>query len=407
MQEQLRKYADLAIRIGVNLQPGQLLIINAPVEQYAFARLVMELAYEVGASEVIIDYADDEATKGRFLHSDNFDAFPSWKVDRIKEWDSKGAAYLKLITELPDNLAGVAPERITQFSKVRGNALSFHTAKLRSYAIRWGLIVVPNPIWAGKLFLGDEGAMDKLWQLILQGSRAVGDDPVGDWLNHGEQLVSHVDRLNQHQFDSLHFSNGLGTDLTVGLPQNHVWIGGAVKGNDKIPFFPNIPTEEIFTAPHRLRVDGKLVGSKPLIYGGKIIHGFSLTFEAGCIVDFSAESGFDQLAALLATDTGTRYLGEIALVASDSPLARTETLFYNTLFDENTACHLGIGNANPSNLENGNQMTGNEREMAGLNTSCMLVNATFGTSDMKVVGVRLGESEMIIMDKGGFTLPFE
>jgi len=405
MQEQLRKYANLAVRIGVNLQPGQLLIINTPVEQYAFARLVMEFAYVAGASEVIIDYSDDEETKRRFLHSDNFDAFPSWKVDRIKEWDSKNAAYLHLITELPDNLAGIDPKRIAQFSKVRSDALSFHTAKFHSYAIRWGLIVVPNPIWAEKLFPGDEGAMAKLWQLILQGSRATGDDPVGDWLNHGEQLMTHVDRLNRHQFNYLHFSNSLGTDLTVGLPQNHVWIGGAVKGNDKIPFFPNIPTEEIFTAPHRLLVDGKLIGSKPLIYGGKIIHGFSLTFEAGCIVNFSAESGYDQLAALLDTDAGTRYLGEIALVAIDSPLARTDTLFYNTLFDENTACHLGIGNANPSNLESGNQMTADEREMAGLNTSCMLVNATFGTSDMQVVGIRLDESKMVIMDKGRFKLP--
>lgn len=403
---QLKKYAELAVRAGVNLQKNQLLIIHSDIKNATFARLIQTVAYESGASDVFIDWTDEQSTKEFYLHAADsaIDHFPDWKAARFKEWDDAGAAYIHIISENLDVFKEVPAERISRFQKASRTKLSDYYAKIRSHEIRWCLLAVPYAAWATKVFpdLSKEEAVQSLWKLILKGSRADGENPINDWESHNRAFESRKKFLNESRLEALHFTNSRGTNLLIGLPKNHLYLGGGVIDKNGIPFFPNIPTEEIFTAPHKNKVNGKLVGTKPLIYGGRVIDDFYFTFQEGRITDYYAAKGQEVLQQLIETDEGSRYLGEIALVSNQSPLAQTDTLFYNTLFDENTSCHIGIGNASPSNIQNGISQSEEELKAAGLNTSLLLVNVTFGTEDMKVVGIEGDGTEVLLMKNGDF-----
>ncbi|MBB6449749.1 aminopeptidase [Geomicrobium halophilum] len=405
-EEQLKKYAELAVRAGVNVQKNQLVIIHSDIKDVTFARLIQTAAYEAGASNVVMDWTDEQSTKEFYLNAadDAIDHFPNWQYARFKEWDDAGAAYIHIISENLDAFKGVSTERMSRFQKASRTKLKAHNAKIRSHEIRWCLLAVPNFAWATKVFphLSKEEALQSLWQLILLGSRADGKNPIKDWENHDRAFESRKKYLNDSQFEALHFTNSRGTDLLVGMPKNHFFIGGGVIDKKGIPFFPNIPTEEIFSAPHKNEVNGTLVATKPLIYGGSVIDDFYLTFKDGRITAHYAAAGQEALQSLIETDEGSYYLGEIALVSNNSPLSQADTLFYNTLFDENTACHIGIGNASPSNLQNGSNLSVKELKEAGLNTSLLLVNVAFGTEDMKVVGIKEGGTEVLLMKDGDF-----
>ncbi|MEF7563619.1 aminopeptidase [Bacillus infantis] len=405
-EAQLKKYAELAVRAGVNLQKNQLLIIHSDIQNAVFARLIQSAAYEAGASNVFIDWTDEQSAKEFYLHAADrdIDQFPDWQAARFKEWEDAGAAYIHIISENLDVFKEVPPERISRFQKASRTKLKDYHAKIRSHEIRWCLLAVPYVSWAAKVFpnLSREEALQSLWELILKGSRADGKDPIKDWESHNRAFESRKKILNESQFKALHFKNSHGTDLLVGLPENHRYIGGGVTDKNGIPFFPNIPTEEIFTAPHKNKVNGKLAGTKPLIYGGSVIDEFYLIFKDGMITDYYAAKGQEVLQNLIETDEGSHYLGEIALVSNKSPLAQTDTLFYNTLFDENTACHIGIGNASPSNIQNGIGQSEEELKAAGLNASLLLVNVTFGSEDMKVVGIKEDGTEVLVMKDGDF-----
>ncbi|MGD6843556.1 aminopeptidase [Bacillus infantis] len=405
-EAQLKKYAELAVRAGVNLQKDQLLIIHSDIQNAAFARLIQTAAYEAGASNVYIDWKDEQSAKEFYLHAADsaIDHFSDWQAARFKEWDDAGAAYIHIISENLDVFKEVSPERISRFQKATRTKLKDYHAKIRSHEVRWCLLAVPYAAWATTVFpsLSKEEAVHSLWELILKGSRADGDNPIKDWESHNRAFESRKKLLNESQFEALHFTNSRGTDLLIGLPENHLYIGGGVTDKNGIPFFPNIPTEEIFTAPHKNKVSGKLAGTKPLIYGGSVINEFYLIFKDGRITDYYAAKGKEVLQNLIETDEGSHYLGEIALVSNKSPLAQADTLFYNTLFDENTACHIGIGNASPSNLQNGMNRSEEELKAAGLNTSLLSVNVTFGSEDMKVVGIKEGGTEVLLLKDGDF-----
>ncbi|KAB8128860.1 aminopeptidase [Gracilibacillus oryzae] len=405
-ETQLKKYAELAVRAGVNLQKNQLLIIHSDIQNAPFARLIQTVAYEEGASNVFIDWTDAQSAKEFYLHAAEsvIDHFPDWQAARFKEWEDAGAAYVHIISENLDAFNEVPTERISRFQKASRTKLSDHHAKIRSHEVRWCLLTVPYAAWATKVFpnLSKEEALESLWKLILTGSRADGENPVKAWENHNRAFESRKKFLNESQFEFLHFTNSRGTDLFVGLPENHLYIGGGVTDKNGIRFFANIPTEEIFTAPHKNKVSGKLVGTKPLIYEGSVINDFYLIFKDGRITDCYAAKGQEVLQNIIETDEGSHYLGEIALVSNKSPLAQADTLFYNTLFDENTACHIGIGNASPSNIQNGSGQSEEELKAAGLNTSLLLVNLTFGNEDMKVVGIKEGGTEVLLMKDGDF-----
>ncbi|RCW77213.1 aminopeptidase [Saliterribacillus persicus] len=405
-EEQLKKYAELAVRAGVNVQKNQLVIIHSDIKNVTFARLIQKSAYESGASNVVIDWTDEQSTKEFYLNAadDAIDHFPNWQKARFKEWDDAGAAYIHIISENLDVFEDVSTERISRFQKASRTMLKDYYAKIRSHEVRWCLLAVPYFAWATKVFphLSKEEALESLWQLILRGARADGTNPIKDWEIHDRALESRKKFLNDSQFEALHFTNSRGTDLLVGMPKNHIFIGGSVIDKKGIPFFPNIPTEEIFSAPDKNEVNGKLVATKPLIYGGSVIDDFYLTFKDGRITAYYAATGQEALQSLIETDEGSHYLGEIALVSNNSPLSQADTLFYNTLFDENTACHIGIGNASPSNLQNGSNLSVKELKGAGLNTSLLLVNVAFGTEDMKVVGIKEDGTEILLMKNGDF-----
>lgn len=407
-KEQLKKYAELAVYKGINVQKGQLVVIQCEIEDAIFARLIQTVAYDAGASNVVVDWSDGQTEQLFYQHATDewMDHAPDWLATRYEEWDNKGAAYLIIESENPGLLAESLSEKKLRYGKSLMTKVKEHSLKTRSYEQRWSILDVPNLNWAKKVFpeLSEEVALSFLWQAILKGARADGENPTKDWEAHGETLKRIKKYLNETQFESLHFTNNLGTDLKVGLVKNHRYIGGDSRDQRGIPFFANIPTEEIFTAPHRFKVDGHLVATKPLSYHGSLIEDFTLSFKAGLIVDYTARNGLEALKSIIETDEGSSYLGEISLVDNRSPLSQMDLLFYTTLFDENTGCHIGIGNAFPHNIENGAQLSEVELEEAGLNRSLTLVNITFGTADMKVIGLKNKGEEILIMEDGCFQI---
>jgi len=402
----LKKYAALLVKAGANVQKGQPVVITSNIADAAFARLVQEYAYDAGASEVVIDWMDEASTRQWYLRAadDIFDTFPQWRVDRFKYFDDRGVVWLYLDSGDPDLLNGVSPDRLQRFMKARSQGTKEHAARTMSNELRWSVVALPSPKWAAKVFpdLDEDAAIEALWKAILKGARADGDNPIADWEVHRNNFEGRKKFLNEKKFKSLHFTNSLGTDLVVGLPKGHIWHGGGDDGQDGIPFFPNIPTEEIFTAPDRLNVTGKVVASMPLSHQGNLIEDFSITFKDGRAVEYQAKANESILKNIIEMDEGAHYLGEVALVANSSPISQMGILFYNTLFDENASSHLALGKAYPDCIENGNNMSEEELVNAGVNDSLMHVDFMFGTADMHIVGIGEDGTETVVMENGDF-----
>ena len=402
----LKKYAELLVKAGGNIQKGQVVVIGCSVDDAAFGRMVQECAYDVGASEVVMDWTDDASIRMKYLRADGaiFDEYPQWKVDWFKHYDDRGAAYLRIIGSDPDLLKGVDPERLRRFSKVSSIATKPHSALTMSNTLRWSILAVPTPAWAKKVFpgVGEEEAMEKLWAAILKGARADGDNPIEDWEAHKNNFTQRVNYLNEKNFDALRITTGLGTDLTVGLAKNHIWVGGGDLAKDDVPFFPNLPTEEIFTMPDRMRADGRVVASMPLSHQGNLIEEFEMTFKDGLVVDYKAKNNQATLKNIIDMDEGAKRLGEVALVADSSPISQMGILFYNTLFDENASSHLALGKAYPNNMKGGDELETDALVAAGGNDSLVHVDFMFGTPDMKVVGIAADGSETVFFENGEF-----
>ena len=405
-KEQLMKYAELLVRAGGNVQKGQPVVISCSVDDAYFGRMVQEYAYDAGAAEVIMDWTDGPTTRARFLHGSDelFDTYPQWMVDRLKYNNDRGAVYLRVESSDPDLLAGVDPSRLKRSSKAAMMATKEHSALLMSNARRWSICAIPSPAWAKKVFPGlpEAEAIERLWAYILKGARADGANPIADWEAHKQNFVKRVDYLNKKAFKQLRITTGIGTDITLGLVKNHIWVGGGDTGKDGVPFFPNLPTEELFTMPDRNQADGRVVASMPLSYQGNLIEGFEMTFKNGRVESYSAEKNQATLANIIEMDEGAKRLGEVALVANSSPIGQMQTLFYNTLFDENASAHLALGKAYPNNMEGGSDMTVEERVAAGCNDSLLHVDFMFGTADMRVVGIGEDGSETVFLDNGEF-----
>lgn len=389
-KEIITKYVDLALNIGINLQKEQILVIMSPVETAPFTRLLVEKAYELGASEVIIHWSDDFCKKMTFTYGKKeiFEEMPDWQVDSLMYYANKGAAFLSIAANDPELLAGIDSEKIGAYQKTRGQALKPYYDKIMVNELQWNIISVPTLAWAKKVFpnINDDEAMDMLWHAILKSTKADSENPIETWKNHLSILKEKMDYLNNKQFEKVVITNSLGTNLTVKLPKNHIWASGKDVTQSGIEFVANIPTEEIFSMPHKYGVDGIVYASKPLNYGGTLIEDFSITFKDGKIIDFSAKSGYEALKNLVSIDEGAKYLGEIALVPFDSPISNLGILFYNTLFDENASCHLAIGQAYSSCIQNGDKLSSEEMEEVGMNDSLTHVDFMFGTSDLSIVG---------------------
>lgn len=402
----LQKYARMVVRTGVNLRKDQVLVLSSPIECADFARLVQLEAYEAGARDVVMIWNDELSAKIRYMHADEavFGQYHSWMQDLYLSTSREGAAYISIYAEDPELLKEVPPARLAAAQKSRALALKEYYDRTMNNRNTWCVVSIPTRSWAVKVFegLGEDEAMARLWEAILRAVRADQPDPVAAWETHQERLQQRLDFLNGHRFKALRYRNGLGTDLSIALPENHLWLGGADYTPEGHRFIANMPTEEVFTLPARQGVNGTVHASMPLHYNGSLIEGFSLTFEEGKIVAFSAQKGEALLKTLIETDAGASYLGEVALVPYDSPIRNTGILFYNTLFDENAACHLAIGRAYPVCLQGGESMTPEQLAAAGVNDSLTHVDFMIGTADLAITGIREDGTEVPVFAEGNF-----
>lgn len=399
----LEKYAELAVKVGVNIQKGQILSINAALDSAELVRLIVKKAFEAGAKDVYVNWNDDIVTRTKYdlAPDETFHEYPRWRAKEQEELAENGAAFMSVISQSPDLLKGVNPERIANFQKASGTALKTFRQYIQSDKVSWTVIAAPSEKWAQKVFPGEtaENAVQKLWEAIFKTTRIDKDDPIEAWKKHDEELYKKVDYLNKKHFKALHYK-APGTDLTIELPEKHIWAGAGSINEKGIKFMANMPTEEVFTAPKKDGVNGIVTSTKPLSYGGNIINDFTLTFENGRIVDVKAKEGQEILENLINTDEGSRYLGEVALVPHSSPISQSNILFYNTLFDENASNHLAIGSAYSFCLEGGKNMTQEQLAENGLNESITHVDFMIGSAEMDIDGITYDGKTEPIFRKG-------
>jgi aminopeptidase len=402
----LEKYARLIVKAGINLQKGQILVISTPVSCADFTRGIAEIAYKEGAKDVVINWRDDLFSRIRFLHAPEevFEEFPLWRKEFYVSYARLGAAFLTIEDDDPEVMKGVSPERMMKNIRTTQTAVKEYRDRLMSNKNPWCIVAIPSVAWAKMVFpeVSEDEAVEKLWQEIFKTVKADTEDPVAAWEEHKRNLKLSLDFLNTNSFKLLRYKNSLGTDLTVELPDGHIWLGGSDFTPENLEFIANMPTEEVFTLPKKLGIHGKVVSSKPLSYNGSIIDKFSITFKDGRIVDYTAEKGYDTLKSIIETDEGAHYLGEVALVPYDSPISKSGILFYNTLFDENASCHLAIGKAYPKCIENSDGMTKEQLESAGVNDSFMHVDFMVGSRDLEITGVTADGKEIPVFRNGNF-----
>lgn len=403
-EQTLAKYADLIVRVGLNIQPGQrLMILNAPLDSAPLTRLVAARAYDMGARLVIVTYADEQINLIRFQHAprDSFAEFPEYFAQGLEQHIQQGGALLSILAQDPDLLKDQDPALIATMQKSAQQHTLPAMQLLSHNAVNWCVVSLPVPAWAAKVFpdLPPQQQMEHLWDAILRVCRVDQPDPVASWQQHVVDLAARADYLNGKQYSALHYT-APGTDFTVGLPEGHIWTSGQSTSENNIRFTANIPTEEIFTLAHRERAEGVVRASRPLSYAGTLVKDFSLTFRDGRVVDFSAAQGGDTLRELLDTDEGARRLGEVALVPASSPISHSGILFYNTLFDENAASHLAVGKAYNFTLQNGEKMDEDAFAAAGGNNSLTHVDFMIGSEEMDVDGIRAGGGKEPVMRKG-------
>lgn len=389
--EMQEKYAELALRVGVNLQKGQALLINAPLEGVDFTKLVVKKAYELGAKNVHINWTDDDLTlwKYRYAPDEVIGSYPEWSVKLHDEFAEDGAAVLQIRATNPDLLKNIDPSRIAMANKAAGEALLNFRKYTMNSRIPRSIIAIPSKAWARKIFpdQSPEEAVESLWAAILKIVRVDREDPIAAWEEHNATLRKARDVLNEKNYKKLIFK-APGTDLELELPEGHIWAGGSDMAETGVTFNPNIPTEEVFTLPHKYGVNGTVSSTKPLNYGGSLIDNFQLAFKDGKVVDFSAEIGEETLRHLLDSDEGARRLGEVALVPHESPVSQSGLIFYNTLFDENASCHIALGKAYPTSLEGGAEMTDEQLDKHGVNDSLVHVDFMIGSEKMDIDGVK-------------------
>ncbi len=402
----LDTYARLLVRVGVNLQRGQTLVIASPIDCADFARVAQVEAYKAGAREVVMRWTDERSDKITYDMADDsvFDRYPEWGKAFFNGYSDEGAAFLHISASDPELMKDVDPKRIARLSKARSRALEHYRERQMSNKHVWCVASVPTPAWARKVFPGkpEAEAVAALWEAILKAVRADRPDPVAAWRAHGEALKRRIAILSKARFTSLRYRSGIGTDLTIALPDRHVWFGGGEECPAGYEVIANMPTEEIFTMPHLAGADGKIVASLPLNHNGNLVSGFWFRFKDGLVVDYGAEEGLGTLKELLETDEGAKRLGEVALVPFDSPISNQGILFYNTLFDENASCHFALGKAYPTCVEGGADMGKEALEAAGANDSLIHVDFMIGTEDLEITGTKADGSEMAVFRGGNF-----
>ena len=401
-EEQLKQYAALLVKVGMNVQPEQRVYIRATVDAKDFVHFVVEAAYEAGASDVKVNYTDDKLAQLNFKYrnQETFESVPQYLVDERMDYANDYAAQLALISSSPENLKDADPKKVSANMKAYGRAFKDYMKMMQSDQFSWTVAAYPSTAWAKLVFpdLDETGAFEKLLDAILDSVRMNSENPEAAWTQHNDNLHSKADYLNNKKYVALRYK-APGTDLEIGLPEGHIWCGASSVNKDGTEFMANMPTEEVFTVPHKDKVNGYVSSTLPLSYGGNIIDNFKLTFKDGKVVDFEAQTGQDILEGLLNTDDAAKYLGEVALVPHDSPISNSKILYYNTLFDENASCHLALGSAYPFCLEGGKELDESGLAAAGLNNSITHEDFMIGSAEMNIYGVTSeGNEEEIFLN---------
>jgi aminopeptidase len=399
----LERLAETAVKVGLRLQPGQDLYLTAPVAALPLARAIADEAYKAGAGLVTPIFSDEEMalSRFRFAADGSFDRGPGWLYEGVAKAFDANTARLAIVGEDPMLLAEADPAKVARANKANSIAYQPALEKIAGFDINWNIVAYPGASWAKRVFPGDDDdiAVGKLAEAIFAASRVDNDDPVAAWTAHNSALSRRTEWLNGKKFHALHYS-GPGTDLTIGLADGHDWQGGAATAKNGITCNPNIPTEEVFTAPHARRVEGHVVSTKPLSYQGTLIDGIAVRFEAGRIVEAKAQRGEEVLKKVLDTDEGAGRLGEVALVPHSSPISKSGLMFFNTLFDENAACHIAIGQCYAKCFVDGDKLTSEEIAARGGNKSMIHIDWMIGSERIDIDGLDANGDRTPVFRKG-------
>ena len=403
------KLAELAIKKGVNLQKGQPLVIRANVRDVAFVRKVVKAAYENGAKSVSIDWWDEELSRMNYSYQslETLSDIPQWIYDKTKLQHDQKTCYLSIDSDKPGALKGVDSNKLNAYQQAYYRKMDDLMAYTMNNEGQWCILGVPSLDWAKVVFsdLDEKEAYEKLGDAIFAVTRVSEDnDPIGEWERHDKELIEHARKLNDLDLKALHFTSELGTDLTVELVEDHIWVGGGCTTPEGVFFDPNMPTEECFCMPLKTGVNGVVYASRPLSYNGKVIEDFWFRFKDGKVVEYDAKKEKESLKQLLEFDEGSSYLGEVALVPYDSPVSKSGILFFDTLYDENAACHLALGRPYPENIKGGEEMPKEELKAHGANDSLQHEDFMFGTKEMNIDGIGKDGKITPVFREGNFVL---
>jgi aminopeptidase len=403
LSQALEKYADVVVRVGINLRPGQRLLIHAGIFDYPLVRQITARAYQAGARRVDIIWQDLETLRTHLQDAprEALSESPSWPANAFLEYLEHGDAHLFIVSDDPDAFAGIDPDRVSMAQTAYWKSHEKVYDLIMRDAINWSVVACPSREWALKLFPGAtaDQAVERLWEAIFLTCRIDQPDPVAAWQRHTADLKKRSAWLNGKHFKALHY-RAPGTDLRVGLPERHFWQAAQMKAENEIEFIANMPTEEVFTMPHRDQVNGIVSSTRPFIASGSVVEGFTLTFENGRVTNLSAQKGEESLRKLIEMDEGARSIGEVALVPHSSPVSQRGLMFYSTLFDENAASHIAIGRAYRFTMEGGNEMTEEEFQANGGNFSLTHNDFMVGSDKLDLDGICADGSIEAVMRVG-------
>jgi aminopeptidase len=409
MEVLIKKLARLAVKVGANVQKNQVVILRANLDSKDLAKEIVSEAYLAGAKKVIVEWNYEHVSKLDYIYmsDDTLKDIPDYVVSRARYQVDSKACFISISSPMPGLFAEVDPMKFQIAAVASQEKLSFVREHLMGNQVQWTIVSAANQMWANKVFpnLKDEEALKALWKAIYDASRVSYENDIEkEWNTHNENLKNRSDILNRYNFKELHFKNSLGTDLIVGLVEDHIWVGGGEVAANGVYFNPNIPTEEIFTMPHKFMTQGKVVATKPLNYSGKLIEDFYLVFKDGKVVEYDAKKEKETLKNILTFDDNSSYIGEIALIGDNSPINNTGILFYNTLFDENASCHMALGRAYPMNIKGGIGADIKELEKKGYNNSNVHVDFMFGSPDLEIIGTTYDGKKIKVFEKGNFII---
>ena len=404
-KDTLQKYANLIVKMGVNVHPGQEVIINIEVDQYEFARLLVEECYKAQASKVTVDWSYQEITKLNFNNrtEESLGTVLEWEKAKLQHHVDVNPCRIHIVSQDPDGMKGIDQQKVVAANRARYPIVKPYQDALEN-KYQWTIAAVPSAAWARKVFPGidEEEAVAKLWDAILYTAR-VTEDPIKEWEKHNANLASRSEHLNSLGLVELRYKSSNGTDLKVGLIEDCLFAaGGEYALGSNIFYNPNMPTEEVFTSPKKGLAEGVVYSSKPLSYRGEIIDNFSMVFKDGKVVEVHAEKNEELLKQMVSLDEGASYLGECALVPFDSPISNSGILFFNTLFDENASCHLAIGRGFSNLIKGYENLTQEECEAKGINSSMTHVDFMIGTRDLSIIGIDKEGKEHVIFENGNW-----